>query len=433
MEKLEKLIVICFSLFTKLSKFFRKIRRYTISPFLVLLLSSALIIINFSIIEPYFQFNEKSGSINMRYEELGDFYKNLSDKVNEFRGNIAENDEFERWQRPAEPIVMEFFLDDISRINEQRSTIRLKGSIAATWNPDKSINEIYFQESQLFKDFKSDVLQNSNLNFASTEEQLFQKVYDQKFEDGSKKVIYRFEGEFPLLRNLTRFPFDNATWQIRIINDIPAASFTYLGTNSAIQFPSSNVNSYRFDYIDCYGESTAACTRYELKKFNTYPQEAYSDSNHENYINASMDYGLTMATSGKLERSRVSSFTRYLLPIIFGMLVLSMTDQLSSKEAWEIRVAIPPTVLLTLIFMQNSYHSQLPQLAYLTWLDQIYLISYFSSILMLFNAIINKGDWFNTRIIDSFVRLRITYLIRTTFTFLTVIGPIYLYFADYAS
>ena len=76
-------------------------------------------------------------------------------------------------------------------------------------------------------------------------------------------------------------------------------------------------------------------------------------SNHENYIDASMDYGLTMAMSGKLERSKVSSFTRYLLPIMFGMLVLSMTDQLSSKEAWEIRVAIPPTVLLTLIFISK--------------------------------------------------------------------------------
>ena len=50
--------------------------------------------------------------------------------------------------------------------------------------------------------------------------------------------------------------------------------------------------------------------------------------------------------------------------------------------------------------MQNTYHSQIPQLGYITWLDKLYLLAYLASILMLINAVISKGDWFNNGKID---------------------------------
>ena len=42
----------------------------------------------------------------------------------------------------------------------------------------------------------------------------------------------------------------------------------------------------------------------------------------------------------------------------------------------DVRLAIPSTPLLTLIFLQQAYHEDLPSLPYLTFLDQIFACSY---------------------------------------------------------
>jgi hypothetical protein len=46
----------------------------------------------------------------------------------------------------------------------------------------------------------------------------------------------------------------------------------------------------------------------------------------------------------------------------------------------EFRLEIPIAVLLTLIFLQDGYRSELPNLPYLTFLDSIYVIAYLTSI-----------------------------------------------------
>ena len=430
----KSIIFFLINLFYRFNKFLKKFRRFTLLSFITLSIVSFLLISFFSVFVPYIFSEYKSdGAINQRYEtNINDYYDDIEVKVKDFRNAFYKN-KYESWQRPTENVNINIQVDDISRINEQNSSIRIKGRINVIWHPQKSIKNIYLEESDIIKQYREDFLQNSYLNFASTEEQFFQKIASYEKEDGFKKVIYRFEGEFPLVRNLSKFPFDSATWEIRVITDLNAASISTTSDAQQIVFPSYAINAYEFNDLQCENgdkDFYAACPIDELKVLNNYPSAAYSDSKNENYAFAVMDYAAIYGVRGGLRRSVISSFTRYLVPIIFGLLVLSMTDQLSSREAWEIRVAIPPTVLLTLIFMQNSYHQQLPQISYLTWLDQIYLIGYTASSLMLFNAVINKGDWFNKKVIDKYTRLRLTYAIRTVFILIILIGPVFSYFAD---
>ena len=42
----------------------------------------------------------------------------------------------------------------------------------------------------------------------------------------------------------------------------------------------------------------------------------------------------------------------------------------------DVRLAIPSTARLTLIFLQQSYHDGLPPLPYLTFLDQLFAVGY---------------------------------------------------------
>ena len=63
------------------------------------------------------------------------------------------------------------------------------------------------------------------------------------------------------------------------------------------------------------------------------------------------------------------------LPLMVTLLIVVLSPSLASK-LWEVRIAIPTTVLLTLVFLQQAYRSTLPELSYLTYLDEIYGLGY---------------------------------------------------------
>ena len=43
---------------------------------------------------------------------------------------------------------------------------------------------------------------------------------------------------------------------------------------------------------------------------------------------------------------------------------------------WEVRLAMPVTVMLSLVFMQQTQETLMPDLPYLTFLDEVYVVSY---------------------------------------------------------
>ena len=43
---------------------------------------------------------------------------------------------------------------------------------------------------------------------------------------------------------------------------------------------------------------------------------------------------------------------------------------------WEFKAAVPPTLLLGLVFMQQSYQAEIPNLSYFTYLDKLYAVAY---------------------------------------------------------
>ena len=70
-----------------------------------------------------------------------------------------------------------------------------------------------------------------------------------------------------------------------------------------------------------------------------------------------------------------SAFVRWVLPILMIMAVVIMTPTVVGTLA-DIRLAVPTTALLTLVFMHQAYRSELPSLPYLTLLDNLFTWSY---------------------------------------------------------
>lgn len=71
----------------------------------------------------------------------------------------------------------------------------------------------------------------------------------------------------------------------------------------------------------------------------------------------------------------VATLVKWLLPLAITMLVMLLTANLGANFSSE-RLAIPPVILLTLVFMQQAYRESLPSLPYLTVLDGLYVYSY---------------------------------------------------------
>lgn len=80
-----------------------------------------------------------------------------------------------------------------------------------------------------------------------------------------------------------------------------------------------------------------------------------------------------------LMSSPLPSILKYFLPLFIVVGVVLLAPSLEG-ELGDIRLAIPSTGLLTLIFLQQSYQSEIPQLDYLTFLDWFYACGYVISI-----------------------------------------------------
>lgn len=70
-----------------------------------------------------------------------------------------------------------------------------------------------------------------------------------------------------------------------------------------------------------------------------------------------------------------SSFWRLLLPLSVLMAMVLLVFKVRPDEQ-DARASIPVTVLLTLVFLQQAYRAQLPDLPFLTFLDQVYVVAY---------------------------------------------------------
>lgn len=72
-------------------------------------------------------------------------------------------------------------------------------------------------------------------------------------------------------------------------------------------------------------------------------------------------------------------FGQYILPLLVIIGVVLVAPSLPGSIG-DVRLAIPTTALLTLIFLQQSYRADIPSLAYLTFLDWLYMYAYVVSI-----------------------------------------------------
>ena len=374
-----------------------------------------------------------------------DYYdKGMMEKhVDQYRKYVKDNSDnrdidFDEYKAPSRTLI-EIEITDAYDFDEQTSSIYAKGFITAEWDQyavqnyrDKNTN------LTLHKKTSEDILSTSYLNFYDSENQIYRKV----FLDNVSKIKtskYEFSGRFRVERDLTKFPFDKLTVEVGLTSLLDARDVNFI---TGADHESFSDDKYRFEAFVhrkqlCYEseeeqEQEWGCNYNELRPifYSEIDHYGLDDLETENISENVWKYGFVPYINNEItfQRAYTSSFFRYILPLIVGITVLFLTNYLPDKFR-DFKLATPPTVLLTFIFMQNGYQAEIPQISYITFIDKLYYLSYLSAILQLSNTLveINSRNRFKRKIERSF-KIKLSKLFRLFFIFITVFGPIILYF-----
>ena len=347
---------------------------------------------------------------------------------------------------------LEITVDKITSLKDQESLATIEGTVLANWELD-SVQDYQNAGNELEENARSNIFSALKLNFASQEDQLFRQVWRNKWKkDKTTKFreLYEYKGLFKLVQDYRRFPFDTSKAIIEVVSDLNAADLhlesdiEYSGLND----PEMRVNSYYYAKVDCgypkdwgldkeYYKPQYYCVEDEFKGAD--PEEFYDYIDDKKLSDVSIKNILSLTPvvtfTAFLSRAPGSSFFRYIAPIMFVIMVASIFDQLNN-EAWEIKMAIPPTILLTLIFMHSGYRAEIDQISYVTFMDRIYFLAYASCVLLLLSTILSKfydtmnhgqpeKNWEIAG--DKIMAKRLIVLVRGSFLITAIIGPFVAY------
>jgi len=361
------------------------------------------------------------GEIEKHVEEYRKYIKDKS--------NLMDID-FDEYKVPSSSLI-EIEITDAYDFNEQNSSIYAKGFITGKW--DQNAVQNYREKNAnltLHEKTSDDILSTSYMNFYDSENQIYRKLF---LDNESKNKIskYEFSGRFRVDRDLSKFPFDKLIVEVGLTSLLDARDVNFING----YHNSFSDDKYRFEAFVhrkqiCYESSEYQEPEWSCN-YNDLRPNFYSFIDHSNLDELETEHGYGYVpyinTEITFQRAYTSSFFRYILPLIVGIIVLFLTNYLSDKFR-DFKLATPPTVLLTFIFMQNGYQAEIPQISYITFIDKLYYLSYLSAILQLSNTLIaiNSRNRFK-RTIEKFLSIKLTKLFRLLFILVTVFVPIILY------
>lgn len=163
--------------------------------------------------------------------------------------------------------------------------------------------------------------------------------------------------------NLRGFPFDKQKLQILVTSPVHTSEeLIYKIQQFRLPPPRFNLAAYTMKGIS-YTEQVRVYT-----------------SNFYNGSNTSLADGSDVAQSEAsfnifISRNPLASLLEYVFPVsLVTFMALSLVRL--GKDYWQVKVQAPPAAILSLIFLQNGFRQGLPQLAYLTCMDLIFLLAY---------------------------------------------------------
>jgi len=183
-----------------------------------------------------------------------------------------------------------------------------------------------------------------------------------KLSNGNYEQIVRFGGRFYVDKlNLHRFPFERVS--VPIVMGVNFISDEF--SASKVRLIADRSQSAVGPYVDNMGFATDGFSVNEyLQKYATgfgFHESGKRCSTQFSQVRLEIEY----------KKSKFASMQQLIVPLLIVMLMVLLAPTLGAA-LWDVRIAIPSTALLTLVFLQQGYRQSLPSLPYITYLDQVY-------------------------------------------------------------
>jgi hypothetical protein len=194
-----------------------------------------------------------------------------------------------------------------------------------------------------------------------------------KLPDNRNYQLFRFSGRFYVDDlDLRKSPFQTISLPVTV-EARPDELSCYEGGPPCVQLKPT---IYRNDKSTVVGQF-AEINGFESLGVQITP---YIHKYNTNFgIGAASSFGAVDFTF-KYKANPLAAFTQNVLPLLVIIAVVLASPSLPSSMG-DVRLAIPTTALLTLIFLQMAYRSEIPPLSYVTFLDWLYIYTYVLSII----------------------------------------------------
>lgn len=267
---------------------------------------------------------------------------------------------------PVSTATFGIYVEKMYDFAVQSETISAEGWVWLIW-PQEFQNHLDAQKISM-----ADLLIGTNILGASDPAVVPSNENPIKLSDGRFYQIFSFQGRFDAYGlDFRRFPFqtvrlpltfslnpENATLNFSQIRLVPDLKQSGIGYHTKIP-----------GYI-----TTATRLEEMIAEFRTHfglPMDVTKLDSRFSSVQMEVIY----------HTSFISAFLQLFLPLIVVMTIVLLAPSLGGG-LWDVRIALPSTALLTLIFLQQGYRAQLPALPYLTFIDQIYTICYAATVIV---------------------------------------------------
>ena len=184
----------------------------------------------------------------------------------------------------------------------------------------------------------------------------------QRLDDGSYYQLFTYRGRYYLDRaSFRHYPFMSVSLPLALEVDDVDGGLTYRQLRLEPDIRNSGMGLYAhiIGWLN-QGWSIAEYRHHYASNFGLGGAET--------------DYSLLLYEIS-FGTSSWASFWRLLLPLAVLMAMVLLVFKVRPDEQ-DARASIPVTVLLTLVFLQQTYREDLPDLPFLTFLDQVYVVAY---------------------------------------------------------
>ena len=184
-----------------------------------------------------------------------------------------------------------------------------------------------------------------------------------RLANGNYYQQFQFSANFYIPEiNLRRFPFESV--ELPVIFEIGDDSLA-IQKGNVILVPDASRNALVGSFAEINGyRITSLVLKPTVHTFGT----------NLGLNNGDLSYS-GVALQATLKSTPLPSILKYFLPLMIVVGIVILAPSLEGELGY-IRLPIPSTGLLTLIFLQQAHQAELPELDYLTFLDWIYACGY---------------------------------------------------------